>query len=507
MSIGNAQEAGMASRVAGIASRTGNVALRTLDAVGIYGGEHEASVITYLTQYLNLKKQKGFDITKQASQNELAGLTNSLMGEMTPEGRVWMQKDWWKMTTQFLAFPYKMFMMLTPGAQQLTVGQKVGVMLSQSLLLGGDALWHIRQLKEGAQSFLLDDTDLSREEHAQLLEEYKTLEPLIEQGLLGAFMNRLMHSIVAAVNSDVVEDPTYTYQEYGFGDRFSLGASPVDGIGKIAAIAGMFNAFYNKQLPSAENVADVVAGSLPKDIIQFSNRTAKLWGMTTDEDPAVRDQAFATLSKETLEQLTPLATQYYKLKAQQRYQEEITAKGLRNIAFENTADSWVTTALGVRTLDDIEATQSAWNMFFAQEAKPGNLQAQVKEQGDKIFDAVFELVTKAPKSDEGFTVREAMLNRHNALVRALYSTMPEGDAQLVREYVINRIDDEIEKGSPQGKQTREFAGEIEGLAYDDGGYGRMLYIIRQRSTDMSPVMQQRTQEWLDEYHKNNSRYQ
>lgn len=505
--LGDNVDVGYAAKLKGIAARTGNTALRTLDAVGIYGGEHEASVITYLTQYLNLRKRTDFSIDKQTSQQELAGLTNSLMGEMTPEGRVWMQRGWWKMTTQFLAFPYKMFMMLAPGSQQLTASQKFGVLLSQSLLLGGDALWHVGKMKEAVQSFLLDNTDLTQEEHAQLMAEYKELEPLIEKGILGSYMNRLVHSLVAAVNTDVVEDPTYSYQEYGFGDRYSLGASPVDGIGKIAAIAGAFNAMYNGQMPKLADLGEIVGGSLPKDILEFSERTAKLWGMTTDADVEVRNDAFVALTKESLEQISPLLTQYYKLKAQQRYEEEITSRGLRNVAFENTADSWVTTALGVRTLDDIEATKAGWNDFFAKEAKPGNREKQVKEQGDKVFSAIFELVTKAPKTDEGFSVREAMLERHNSLIKQMYSTMPEGDAQLVQEYVINKIDDEVNKGTAQGKQIRQFMGEIEGLAYDDGGLGRMLYITRQRATEMSPIMQQRLQEWRDEYDKNNSRYQ
>lgn len=497
----------VAGRLYGIAGRTGNSALKLLDSIGIYGGEHEASMITYLTQYLNLKKQPGFDITKQQSQQELAGITNSLMGEMTPEGRVWMQRGWWKLSTQFLAFPYKMFMMLTPGSMQLTPAQKMGVMLSQSLLLGGDALWHIGKAKEALQSAILDDTDLTKEEHEQLLEDYKQIEPLVEQGLLGAYMNRLLQGIVAAVNSDVVDDPTYTYQEYGFGERFSLGASPVDSLEKVAAVAGLVNAAVNMNMPDTVDVLDATVGSLPKDIVQFSNRTSKLWGMTNDKDVEARNDAFVAISKEALEQITPMATQYYKLKAQQRYQEEITSRGLRNVAFENTADTWVTTALGVRTLDDIEATQSAWSAFYKQEAKEGNQAAQVKEQGDKIFDAVFELVTKVPKTDEGFTVREAMLNRHNALIKSLYAMMPEGDAQQVQMYVINKIDEEVAKGSPQGKQIREFMGEVEGLADDDGGLGRVLYMLRQRSTEMSPILQQRLEQKRDEYEQNNSRYQ
>lgn len=507
MKVGDIDSDSVMSRVAGIAGRTGNTALRTLDALGIYGGEHEASVITYLTQYLNLRKNPGFDLGKQTSQQELAGITNSLMGEMTPEGRVWMQKDWWKMTTQFLAFPYKMFMMLTPGSLQLTPTQKFGVMLSQTALLGADALWHIGKMKEVVAEYMLDDTGLTKEEHERLLEEYKTIEPMIEQGILGSYMNRLMHSLIAAVNSDVVEDPSYTYQEYGFGDRFSLGASPVDSIGKVAAIAGAINSIWNGQWPSAVDTAEIIGGALPRDILEFSKRTSKLWGMTTDADVEARNDAFVALTKEGLEQLTPLATQYYKLKAQQRYEEEITARGLRNVAFENTVDSWVTTALGVRSLDDIEATKAGWNSFFAKEAKPGNKQKEIQEQGDKIFDAVFELVTKVPKSDEGFTVREAMLNRHNQLIKSLYAMMPEGDAQLVQEYVMKKIDAEVEKGSPQGKQIREFMGEIDGLAYDDGGLSRVLYIIRQRATEMSPVLQQRLDEWRNTYDKTNGRYQ
>lgn len=507
MKVGEIADDSLGARAAGLAGRTGNVALRTLDSLGIYGGEHEASVITYLTQYLNLRKSKDFNISKQTSQQELAGITNSLMGEMTPEGRVWMQKGWWKMTTQFLAFPYKMFMMLTPGSLQLTPAQKMGVMISQSTLLGADALWHIGKFKEAVASFMLDDADMSQEEHAKLIEDYKQLEPLLEQGILGSYMNRLMHAIIAAVNSDVVEDPTYTYQEYGFGDRFSLGASPVDSIGKVAAIAGAVNSVYNGNWPSPVDTAEILGGALPRDILEFSKRTSKLWGMTLNADVEARNDAFVAITKEGLEQVSPVMSQYYKLKAQQRYEEEITARGLRNVAFENTADSWVTTALGVRSLDDIEATKAGWNSFFVKESKPGNREQNVAEQGDKIFDAVFELVTKVPKSDEGISVREAMLNRHNAQIKNMYAMMPEGDAQLVQEYVIKKIDAEVEKGSPQGKQIRDFMGEIDGLAYDDGGLGRVLYIMRQRATEMSPVLQQRLQMWRDEYEQTNSRYQ
>jgi len=507
LKVGEIADDSLGARAAGLAGRTGNVALRTLDSLGIYGGEHEASVITYLTQYLNLRKSKDFNISKQTSQQELAGITNSLMGEMTPEGRVWMQKDWWKMTTQFLAFPYKMFMMLTPGSLQLTPAQKMGVMISQSTLLGADALWHVGKFKEAVASFMLDDADMSQEEHAKLIEDYKQLEPLLEQGILGSYMNRLMHAIIAAVNSDVVEDPTYTYQEYGFGDRFSLGASPVDSIGKVAAIAGAVNSVYNGNWPSPVDTAEILGGALPRDILEFSKRTSKLWGMTLNADVEARNDAFVAITKEGLEQVSPVMSQYYKLKAQQRYEEEITARGLRNIAFENTVDSWVTTALGVRSLDDIEATKAGWNSFFVKESKPGNREKEVAEQGDKIFDAVFELVTKVPKSEEGLSVREAMLNRHNAQVKNMYAMMPEGDAQLIQEYVIKKIDAEVDKGSPQGKQIKDFMGEIDGLAYDDGGLGRVLYIMRQRATEMSPVLQQRLQMWRDEYEQTNSRYQ
>jgi hypothetical protein len=507
MKVGEVVDDSLGARAWGIAGRTGNSALRTLDALGIYGGEHEASVITYLTQYLNLRKNKDFNLSKQTSQQELAGITNSLMGEMTPEGRVWMQKDWWKMTTQFLAFPYKMFMMLTPGSLQLTPAQKIGVMISQSTLLGADALWHVGKFKEAVAAYMLDDTDLSPEEHAQLIEDYKQIEPLLEQGILGSYMNRVMHAIVAAINSDVVEDPSYTYQEYGFGDRYSLGASPVDSIGKIAAIAGAVNSVYNGNWPSTIDMAEILGGALPRDILEFSKRTSKLWGMTLNADVEARNDAFVAITKEGLEQVSPMITQYYKLKAQQRYEEEITARGLRNVAFENTADSWVTTALGVRTLDDIEATKAGWNSFFVKESKAGNQQQEVAAQGDKIFDAVFELVTKVPKSEEGSSVREAMLNRHNAQIKNMYAMMPEGDAQLVQEYVIKKIDAEVEKGSAQGKQIRDFMGEIDGLAYDDGGLGRVLYIMRQRAVEMSPVLQQRLQDWRDEYEQTNSRYQ
>lgn len=507
MKVGEIADDSLGARAAGLASRTGNSALRTLDSLGIYGGEHEASVITYLTQYLNLRKNKDFNISKQTSQQELSGITNSLMGEMTPEGRVWMQKGWWKMTTQFLAFPYKMFMMLTPGSLQLTPAQKLGVMISQSTLLGADALWHIGKFKEAVASYMLDDTDLSQEEHTKLIEEYKQLEPLLEQGILGSYMNRLMHAIIAAVNSDVVEDPTYTYQEYGFGDRFSLGANPVDSVGKVAAIAGAINSVYNGNWPSWIDTAEILGGSLPKDILEFSKRTSKLWGMTLNADVEARNDAFVAITKEGLEQVSPIMSQYYKLKAQQRYEEEITARGLRNVAFENTVDSWVTTALGVRSLDDIEATKAGWNSFFVKEAKPGNREKEISEQGDRVFDAVFELVTKVPKSEEGASVREAMLNRHNAQIKNMYAMLPEGDAQLIQEYVIKKIDAEVEKGSPQGKQIRDFMGEIDGLAYDDGGLGRVLYIMRQRAAEMSPVLQQRLQMWRDEYEQTNSRYQ
>jgi hypothetical protein len=272
-------------------------------------------------------------------------------------------------------------------------------------------------------------------------------------------------------------------------------------LSQIAAMA------LHYQMPEWQDLFETTLGAGPKDIFTYAKRTSKLWGMAIDDSPEVRNQVFATLGKASLEQIGPMMTKYYRMQAQKRYNEEITASGVRNLAFEGTADEWLTTALGIKSLDDVEASRKGWMALAVDEGTKGNQAKQVKEEGDKIYDAIFQLVTKSPKGDEGFSVSEAMLNRHAELTRQMYAMMPEGDVQLTRDYVIRKIDTALKEGSPQDKAIARYIGQIDGLAYDDGGLEEAMKIQRTRAAEYSPKLAMKIDAWLEEYNKTQDKYQ
>lgn len=482
------------------ASSIGRATGETLDAIGMPHGEHSATMTTYLTQYF----AKNPDMTTQGGKEALVSRTAAMMGDMAPEGRIGFQRGAFKATFQFLAFPYKMAILLTPGLgdRSLSKLDQFRIMMPQMLTWGTQAT-EVSRLLHG---FLLDsyvyDEALSEEEQRRrmALFDQPVTRKILQWGWATMYHNNMYRTFASMLNPEVSGEGR-VWEEFNLGAKAGLGATPVplwDTIveyaplmQKVAEADGLWATVGEALLATG----GVLMGSQALDLIDAGVRVNQFRAnAVNDESEEAQVNWWGLAAKETLAEASPLLTSFMKLQTMTRYREGITTRGVTNKEFEGYEIQWLNQFLGVQEADDLELFR-LWNGHFRDTADDKTYSAEVKKQGDVVLKQLFDVVAQMPKEPENRKIAEEMLNKHIQLKETLYRLMPRQTALDVHTYVDGKIYEQLKGDTPLGRQARAWVGEIETLKHDDNGRKRIMEIQSMLLAKESPEVQRALDDW------------
>lgn len=482
------------------ASSVGRATGETLDAIGMPHGEHSATMTTYLTQYF----VKNPDMTTQGGKEALVSRTSAMMGDMAPEGRVGFQRGAFKATFQFLAFPYKMAILLTPrlGDRTLSFQDQFRIMMPQMLTWGMQATEFTRLAHGLFLDWYVYDEDLPEDEQRRRMEllDDETTRKVMQWGWLSMYHNNMYRTFTSIFNPEVSGEGR-VWEEFNAGAKFGLGATPVPlwdtvvdyapMMKKIAEADGVWSTAWETLKASGA----VLAGSQALDLIDAGYRVATFIGNDIyDESEEAQVNWWGLAGRQILSEMSPLATNFMKLQTMTRYNEGITTKGVTNKEFEGYATQWLNQIIGVQEASDNELFK-LWNGHWRDTADDKTYSVEVKKQGDAILKQLFDVVAEMPKEPENRSIAEEMLNKHTQTKETLYRMLPRQTQQDVAKYVDGKIYEQLKGDTPVGRQMKAWVGEIETLKHDDNGRKRIMELQSQMLAKHSPEVQRALSDW------------
>jgi hypothetical protein len=445
---------------------------KALGELGDVAGEREAMLTTFLTQYNVLKGQKGFNIMSQAGKEQLVAKTMVLSGNMVSEGALAMQKGMFRAMFQFHSYSVKMYWnALAPkwlgGSRLLSAKDKYGIVATQLLMFGADAVVGARSAATSLASSWANDSTLSDQEKRDRNEFLVSsgVQRLVENGVIGMFLNNYFKSFYYAW--DDKEQDGSEYADFDFSSFMSVtgGASIVEntfrnvmkGFGESALIMSSVGGTEG-WWPAAKMAAGTVAtsylgvnGKTPKNIMDSIMSIGRITGSAYRGEEPMWSPARAT-ARATLEHTVAGARPFINLLVSKRYGQEIANGKPRNRAFEEGLNGQMKAFFGLQTLDEKEAYRLNEAMrnfnaknYYGSSGYQMEMNKAARSYVDGIVKDLSYLATDT--GDRAISLREATLERHGRLLASELASMDTVDA-IEYEAAINKaLDDAMSKES------------------------------------------------------------
>ena len=445
---------------------------KALGELGDVAGEREAMLTTFLTQYNVLKGQKGFNIMSQAGKEQLVAKTMVLSGNMVSEGALAMQKGMFRAMFQFHSYSVKMYWnALAPswlgGSRLLSPKDKYGMVATQLLMFGADAVVGARSAAASLASEWANDSTLSDQEKRDRNEFLVSsgVQRLVENGVIGMFLNNYLKSFYYAW--DDKEQDGSEYADFDFAGFMSVtgGASIVEntfrnvmkGFGESALIMSSVGGTEG-WWPAAKSAVGTMStaylgvnGKTPKNIMDSIMSIGRITGSAYRGEEPMWSPARAT-ARATLEHTVAGARPFINLLVSKRYGQEIANGKPRNRAFEEGLNGQLKAFFGLQTLDEKEAYRlnEAMRNFNAKNYYGSSgYQMEMKKAARSYVDGIVKDLSylATDTGDRAISLREATLERHGRLLASELASMDTVDAIEYEAAINQALDDAMSKES------------------------------------------------------------
>lgn len=424
-----------------------------LSRYGFEAGESVNQIATFLTLY-NRDKAKG--IANLASSDYVRGLVGSvaeLTGNMIPEAGFVYQRGWFKAAMQFVSFQHKMMLLMLPqalgGAKSITAAEKAGMIAAQFLLFGRRGAPHMDAIYRVVDQKIRENAADEGEQNAL----YQAWNDPSTRAVMDGLVFDTAGNYVLRTLFQNGKDPDFALSE-----RFSPGGGSEFMVDRLFAIAS-----------NPTQAIFGLAGEKVSKLYSFSKRVGDitLANIRGYDDVPMGDR-FEELAKEGGTHLFSTYNRYLATQAAERMDGWLSSGGRVTEGFSGDLEGQLYTQFGITTKDR-ESLYAAMDKY--QEEKLTNPLARKKDL-DELTDQYYrDLVLTAVRLDKEAvddTAFNTMMDKWTRERGLLFSTLPEDDAEYIRDSVAERIQ---KAASGQGDSAETVM--IERLTKDirDGRFG------------------------------------